>query len=78
MALPQQFLSYHNFELAFTRLVRAGNKEYNQFFRHLLPSYSLVLNENLSGLIKDIRSGAYGPGKLSVIFQPKKTVSCVH
>ena len=47
MALPQQFVSYRNFELAFTRLIRAGNKEYKQFYRHLLPSYSLALNENL-------------------------------
>ena len=72
MALPQQFLSYHNFELAFTRLIRAGNKEYKQFYRHLFPSYSLALKENLSDLVKDIRSGAYGPGKPTVIFQPKK------
>jgi hypothetical protein len=72
MALPQQFLSYHNFELAFTRLVRAGNKEYKQFYRHLFPSYSLALNENLSDLVKDIRSGAYHPGKPTVIFQPRK------
>jgi len=35
MNLPRDFLRYENFELAFTRIVRGGNKEYKTFYRHL-------------------------------------------
>jgi hypothetical protein len=73
MALPQQFLSYSNFELAFTRVVRSGHKEYKRFYRHLFSSYNLALKENLSDLIKDIKSGTYQPGKSTVIYQPKES-----
>jgi hypothetical protein len=57
MALPQQFLSYSNFELAFTRIVRAGHKDYKRFHRHLFSSYNLALKENLGDPIKDIKGG---------------------
>lgn len=73
MALPQQFLSYSNFELAFTRVVRFSHKEYKQFYRHLFSSYNLALKENLGDRIKDIKSGIYRPGKPTVIFQPKES-----
>jgi hypothetical protein len=72
MALPQQFLSYSNFELAFTRVMRSSHKEYKHFYRHLFSSYNLALKENLSNLIKDIKSSTYRPGKPTVIFQPKE------
>jgi hypothetical protein len=60
MPLPRPFTSYHNFELAFTRLIRGGNKEYKQHYRHLFPSYNLALKENLTDLAhaKDQKTGA--------------------
>ena len=73
MALPRPFLSYGNFELAFTRLVRSGNKEYKQFYRYLFPSYNLALRENLTDLIEDIKRGSYKPDPVTIIFQPKKS-----
>ena len=73
MALPRRFLSYHNFELAFTRLVRSGNKEYKQFYRHLFASYNLALRENLTDLMEDIKRGTYKPDPVTIIFQPKKS-----
>ena len=73
MALPRRFLSFHNFELAFTRIVRSGNKDYKQFYRHLFPSYHLALAENLRDLISDIRRGTFQPDKITIIYQPKKS-----
>lgn len=73
MALPRRFLSFHNFDLAFTRLIRSGNKEYKQFYRHLFPSYNLALAENLKDLIEDIRRGTFKPDAVTIIYQPKKS-----
>ncbi len=73
MSLPRRFLSYDNFELAFTRLIRSGNMEYKQSYRHLFPSYNLALRENLTDLIEDLRRGTYEPEKVTIIFQPKKS-----
>jgi Reverse transcriptase (RNA-dependent DNA polymerase) len=73
MPLPRRFLSLHNFDLAFTRLVRSGNKEYKQFYRHLFPSYNLALAENLKDLIEDIRRGTFRPDPVTIIYQPKKS-----
>ena len=74
MTYPQQFLSRSNFILAFERIVRGGNKEYKQFYRHIYPSYNLSLQENLDDLIHDIKSGTYKPSKPTIVFQPKKTL----
>ncbi len=74
MAYPRQFLSRSNFIIAFERIVRGGNKEYKQFYRHLYPSYNLSLQENLDDLIHDIKSGTYKPSKPTIVFQPKKTL----
>lgn len=73
MALPRDFLRYENFELAFTRIVRAGNKEYKAFYRHLFSSYNLALNKNLTDLIDDICRETYEPEKPTVVYQPKKS-----
>ena len=73
MPLPRRFLSPHNFDLAFARLVRSGNKEYKQFYRHLFPSYNLALAENLKDLIEDIRQGTFKPDPVTIIYQPKKS-----
>ena len=73
MTYPRQFLSRSNFILAFERIVRGGNKEYKQFYRHLYPPYNLSLQENLDDLIHDIKSGTYKPSKPTIVFQPKKT-----
>jgi retron-type reverse transcriptase len=71
--LPKHFLSYENFEFAFTRIVRGSNKEYKSFYRHLFSSYNLSLKENLQDLIDDIKRGTYVPCKPTVIFHPKKS-----
>lgn len=73
MTLPPKFLTYANFHLAFTRIVRAGNKFYKQYYRHLFPSYNLALKNNLEDLIKDIRLGKYKPDNTRLIFQPKQS-----
>ena len=73
MPLPRRFLSYQNFELAFTRLVRSSDRAYKQFYQHLFPSYNLALRENLTDLIEDMRRGTYKPDKATIIFQPKKS-----
>lgn len=73
MELPRDFLRYENFELAFTRIVRGGNKEYKSLYRHLFSSFNLALRENLTDLIDDIRRGTYEPEKPTVVYQPKKS-----
>jgi hypothetical protein len=73
MDLPRDFLSYNNFDLAFDRIVRGGNKEYKQYYRHLFPSYNLALKENLNDLIGDLRRGTFKPEKPTVVYQPKKS-----
>jgi retron-type reverse transcriptase len=73
MPLPRHLVSYQNFELAFTRLIRSGNKEYKQHYRHLFPSYNLALKENLIDLIEEIRGGTFQPDNVTIIFQPKKS-----
>ena len=73
MDLPRAFLRYDNFDLAFTRVVRGGNKEYKQFHRHLFPSYYLALRENLLDLIEDLKRGTYEPERPIVVYQPKKS-----
>ena len=73
MALPRRFLSYQNFELAFIRFVRSGNKEYKQFYRHLFSSYNLALEHNLRDLISEIRQGTFKPDEVTIVYQPKKS-----
>jgi len=73
MDLPRAFLRYENFDLAFTRIVRGGNKEYKQFYRHLFPSYYLALRANLLDLIEDLKRGTYEPERPTVVYQPKKS-----
>jgi len=73
MELPRDFLRYDNFELAFTRIVRGGNKEYKAFYRHLFPSFNLALRENLKDLIEELRRGTFEPEKPTVVYQPKKS-----
>src|SRR4051812_48050470 len=73
MDLPRDFLSSENFELAFTRVVRGGNKEYKAFYRHLFPSFNLALQENLKDLIEELRRGTFEPERPTVVYQPKKS-----
>lgn len=73
MDLPRDFVSFANFELAYRRIVRGVNKDYQQFYTHLFPSYDLTLRENLLDLLDDVRRGTYRPSPATVIFQPKKT-----
>jgi hypothetical protein len=61
MALPRSFLNYHNFDLAFTRILRSGNKDYKRFYRHLFSAYNLALEHNLRDLIEDIRRETFEP-----------------
>ncbi len=74
MAYPRQFLSESNFGLAFTRLVRSGNKEYKHYYRHLLQAYGLALEKNLADLRAAIRDGRYKPARPLVVYQPKKSL----
>ena len=71
MAYPTRFTSLRNFELAFQRIVRGQNKEYKNFFRHLLPTYQLGLRDNLLDLIDDIKRGAFEPSPATCVFSPK-------
>jgi hypothetical protein len=71
--LTSAIFELSNFELAFTRVVRSGHKDYKRFYRHLFSSYNLALKENLGDLIKEIKSGTYQPRKPTVIFQPKES-----
>jgi len=73
MPLPRRFLSLQNFDLAFARVVRSGNKEYKEFYRHLLPSYNLALVENLEDVLEEIRTGTFNPDPVTIIYQPKKS-----
>jgi hypothetical protein len=73
MDLPRDFLRYANFELAFTRIVRGGNKEYKSLYRHLFSSFNLALAENCGDLIDDLRRGTYAPEKPTIVYQPKKS-----
>ncbi len=73
MILFRKFLRYQNFELAFTRVLRSGNKEYKQFYRHLLPSYNLALRLNLTDISEEIRRGTFRPDAVTMIYQPKKS-----
>ncbi|MCA9640579.1 MAG: hypothetical protein KC492_07775 [Myxococcales bacterium] len=74
MAYPRQFLSESNFMLAFTRLVRSGNKEYKHYYRHLLQAYGLALEKNLADLRAAIRDGRFRPSRPLVVYQPKKSL----
>ena len=74
MAFPRQFLSESNFTLAFTRLVRSGNKEYKHYYRHLLQAYGLALEKNIADLRAAIRDGRYRPARPLVVYQPKKSL----
>jgi RNA-directed DNA polymerase len=73
MSLPSSFLNIANFTLAFQRIVRGGNNEYKQFYRHLFTSYDLALEENLRDVIDDIKRGTYEPQHPNVVYQPKKS-----
>lgn len=73
MAYPYKFLGLDNFELAFKRLVNAGNYAYKLFYRHLISSYQLALRENLLDLTNDIRKGTYQPGSPLVVYLPKES-----
>lgn len=71
MSYPYRFLSPSNFELAFHRLVRSGNREYKQFFRPLFPSYELGLRANVLDLVESIKTGSYEPAEPELVFLPK-------
>jgi Reverse transcriptase (RNA-dependent DNA polymerase) len=73
MDLPRDFLSHQNFDLAFTRIVRAGNKEYKTFYRHLFPSFNLALPGSLKDVIEELKRGTFDPEKPTVVYQPKKS-----
>jgi hypothetical protein len=73
VSLPSHLTHYSNFELAFTRIVRGGNKEYKQFYRHLFSSFGLALRENLGDLISTVKAGTYEPSKATVVYQPKRS-----
>jgi hypothetical protein len=73
MGYPTAFLHLENFRLAFRRVVRGGNKEYKQFYRHLFPSYGLGLDANLKHLVAQLRANTYRPQQPTVVYQPKKS-----
>jgi retron-type reverse transcriptase len=73
MALPAKLIAIDNLELAFDRVIRAQNRDYKAYFRHLCPSYQLALHENLQDLATDLRTGRYEPSRATCIFQPKKS-----
>jgi hypothetical protein len=73
MALPTKLISIDNLELAFDRVIRAQNRDYKAYFRHLYPSYQLALHENLQDLAAELRTGRYEPSPAACIFQPKKS-----
>jgi hypothetical protein len=73
MGLWSSFLSLGNFQLAFERIERGGNRDYKRFFRHLFPGYRLALDLNLKDLISKIRRRRYHPETPIRIHQPKKS-----
>ena len=73
MGFPRGFANYKNFESAFFRVVRSGNKEYKKFYRHLFPSYNMALKENLKDLIEDIKKGTFEPTTPMTVFLPKRS-----
>src|SRR5512132_1840854 len=73
MALPAKLVSIDNLELAFDRVIRAQNRDYKTYFRHLYPSYQLALYENLQDLASELKTGRYEPSQATCIFQPKKS-----
>ncbi len=72
-ALPRKFTKYENFQIAFLRVARGGNKEYKNFYRHLFPSYNLALKENLNDLIEDVKKKSYEPAAPTTVYLPKKS-----
>jgi len=68
-----RFLRAGNFQLAFDRLIRAGNKDYKLFSRHLVQAYGLAKDANLRELVDDVRRGRYEPDEPIRIFQPKSS-----
>jgi len=73
MGYPKAFITPNNFKLAFERIVRSGNQEYKQFYRPLLRSYALALDNNVAELVHLIRTDRYRPSRSQIVYQPKKS-----
>lgn len=73
MYLPAKFINIANFRLAYLRIIRGGNKEYKNFYRHLFPSFSVGLEENLINIISELKTEQYQPSKPIRVYQPKKS-----
>jgi len=71
--LPPEFLDLKNFELAFERISRGQNRDYKDFFRHLLPPYRVALHDNLIDLLAALKRGHYEPGTPETVYRPKKS-----
>ena len=70
---PRSFASLSNFKLAWDRILSGSNKEYKSFFRHLYPSYSFSVNENLNDLLHAVRAGRFRPSPGRKLHTPKKS-----
>lgn len=65
------FLSKQNFLLSWRRINTGSNAYYKRFFRKTFIAYEISLENNISSLIKRIKSGSYIPKKPERIFIPK-------
>ena len=65
------FLSKQNFLLSWRRINTGSNAYYKRFFRKTFIAYEISLENNISSLIKRIKSGSYTPKKPERIFIPK-------
>jgi hypothetical protein len=73
MAFPQDFLNLANFQLAWERVIRGSNAQYKRFHRHLIPSYNIAADSNLTDLISRLRKGIYLPSRAVTVYIPKPT-----
>src|SRR5712664_1377105 len=73
MALPTEFLSLDNFELAWERIIKGSNAQYKRLFNHLFPSYNIAADANLKDLIQRIRNNHYSPSAPTTIYYPKSS-----
>lgn len=73
MPYSQDFLNLANFQLAWERILHAGNAQYKRQFTHLFPSYNISADENLKELIQRIRSNHYSPSSPTTVYYPKSS-----
>lgn len=71
MALPRSFVGAANFRMAFDRILRGSNRDYKRFYRHLLPTYGVAIEDVARDLSAVISRGEYEPATPTLVFVPK-------